>query len=82
MKTEKNGLEERIEKILTDHATNVARYQKEMDDLYAKSKFCSEHNFEEEKRITNIKLSQMDMLMYEYKDIFNKVREALNDWNS
>ena len=82
MKKEKTGLEERLGQILEDHANNVARYQKEIDDLYSKIKFCHEHNFEEEKRITVIKTSQMDMLLYEYKDLFNKVKEAINDWNS
>lgn len=82
MKKEKTGLEERLEQILEDHVTNVARFQKQVDDLYAKTKFCTDHNFEEEKRITNVKINQMDMLLYDYKDLFNKIKEALNDWNS
>lgn len=79
---EKTGLEDRLRKILEDHAAYVGRFQKQLDDLYARGKFCDDHKFEEEKRITNVKINQMDMLLFDYKDLFNKVKEALNDWNS
>ena len=79
---EKTGLETRLKEILESHASTVERYKSERDDLRNRARFCGEHKFEEEKRITIIRLNQMEMLFYEYESMFNDVNEALNLWNS
>jgi hypothetical protein len=79
---EKTGLETRLKEILESHASTVERYKSERDGLRNKARFCSDHKFDEEKRITLIRLEQTEMLFYEYESIFNDVNEALNLWNS
>jgi hypothetical protein len=79
---EKTGLETRLKEILESHASTVERYKSERDELRNRAMFCREHNFEEERRITLIKLEQTGMLFYEYESMFNDVNEAINLWNS
>ncbi|MFN7611292.1 MAG: hypothetical protein ACK5QX_10220, partial [bacterium] len=61
------GLETRLKEILESHAYTVERYKSERDGLRNRSRFCRDHKFEEEHRITFIKLEQMEMLFYEYE---------------
>ena len=77
---EKTGLETSfsiLKEILESHASTVERYKSERDGLRNRAMFCREHKFEEEQRITLIKLEQMEMLFYEYESMFNDVNEAL-----
>lgn len=78
----KTGLEERLQEILNTHADNVERYKSERDSLRNKARFCSEHKFEEEKRITMVRLEQVEMLFYDYQQMNEAIKDALHDWNS
>jgi hypothetical protein len=79
---EKTGLETRLKEILESHASTVERYKSERDALRNRARFCGEHKFGEEQRITLIKLNQMEMIFYEYESLLNDVNESLNLWNS
>ena len=77
-----DGISEKIDQILADNADTIRRYKEEEEKLIGKLRFCSEHNFEEEKRITMVKYNAMNMMLYNYKDMFDKIQKALDDWNS
>ena len=77
-----DGLSEKFDEILGDHADNIRRYKEEEEKLIGKIRFCSEHNFEEEKRITMVKYNAMNMMLYNYKEMFDKIQKAIDDWNS
>lgn len=77
-----DGLSEKIDEILADHADNIRRYKEEEENLIGKLRFCTEHNFEEEKRITMVKYNAMNMMLYNYKEMFDKIQKALDNWNA
>lgn len=77
-----DGLSEKIEEILAEHAVNIRRYKDEEEKLICKLMFCSEHNFEEEKRITMVKYNANNLTLYNYKEMFDKIQKAVANWNS
>lgn len=77
-----DGLSEKIDEILADHADNIRRYKEEEEKLIGKLRFCTEHNFEEEKRIAMVKYNAMNMMLYNYKEMFDKIQKALDNWNA
>jgi len=77
-----DGLSEKLTEILADNADTIGRYKEEEERLIGKLRFCSEHNFEEEKRITMVKYNAMNMILYNYKEMYDKVQKAIDNWNS
>lgn len=76
-----DGLSEKITEILADNADTVRRYKEEEEKLIARIRFCSEHNFEEEKRIATVKFTAMNIL-YNYKEMYDKIKKAVDNWNA
>jgi hypothetical protein len=77
-----NGLSEKINEILENHADNLRRYKEEEEKLINKLRFCSEHKFEEEERITMVKYNAISMMLYNYRDMFDEIQKAIDNWNS
>jgi hypothetical protein len=77
-----DGLSEKLTEILADNADTIRRYKEEEEKLIGKLRFCSEHNFEEEKRITMVKYNAMNMMLYNYKEMYDKIQKAIDNWNS
>ena len=77
-----DGLSEKINEILADHADNIRRYKEEEEKIIGKLRFCSEHNLDEEHRILMVKHNAMGLLLYNYKEMFGQIQKALDDWNS
>lgn len=67
-----------IDKILASHAKNIKRYKEEEEKLIEKIRFCTEHNFEEEKRITMVKYYAMNMILYNYQEMFDEILVITN----
>lgn len=77
-----DGLSEIIGKVLAEHADNIKCYKEEEEKLIQKIRFCQEHNFEEEERIARVKYNAMNMMLYNYKDMFDKIQKVIDQWNS
>ena len=76
------GLSEKLTDILADNADTIRRYKEEEEKLIGKLRFFSEHNFEEEKRITMVKYNASDMILYNYKEMYDNVQKAIANCNS
>ena len=77
-----DGLSEKLTDILADNADTIRRYKEEEEKLIGKLRFFSEHNFEEEKRITMVKYNASNMILYNYKEMYDNVQKAIANWNS
>lgn len=77
-----NGLEEKLTQILDSYEERIIKYENQVDSLESKLNFCSLHNFEEEKRITNVRLNEIEMIVYNWRNQQNEIRELLNAWLS
>lgn len=76
------GLEMLLVELLNKNADDIERHQSTLDGLRQKARFCHEHKLEEEKRITQVKQEAMEMLLFDYKSMFNELKSALDNWNS
>lgn len=76
-----DGLSEKIKDILANHSYNIKSYKEQEKDLISEIRFYTKHNFEEEKRITIVKHSAINMILYDYKEMFNEIEKALNNNN-
>lgn len=77
-----DGLSEKINEILAEHASVVKHYKEEEEKLINKLNFCKEHNFVEEARIILIKLNAMNIMLSKYNDMFDNIQKAVDNWNS
>ncbi len=77
-----NGLEEKLTQILDSYEERIIKYENQVDSLESKLNFCSLHNFEEEKRITNVRLNEIERIVYNWRNQQNEIRELLNAWLS
>ena len=77
-----DGLSEKLTDILADNADTIRRYKEEEEKLIGKLRFFSEHNFEEEKRITMVKYNASNMILYNYKEMYDNVQKAIANLNS
>jgi len=77
-----DGLSEKLTEILADNADTIRQYKEEEEKLIGNLRFCSEHNFEEEKRIAMVKYNAMNKMLYNYKEMYDKIQKAIDNWNS
>jgi len=75
-------MEEKLQTILENYSGQLARHESDLEKLEARMQFCSEHNLQEELRITHVKHDAVNMVVYRWRKMFDEVQEVLNAWNS
>ena len=75
-------MKEKLQQILDNYTYTIASYKKEVEMLKARKEFCKQHNFDEEVRITIIKLHSMEYLYNEFVRMHSEITQLLNDWQS
>lgn len=75
-------MEEKIQSILENHSEQLARHESVLENLEARMKFCSEHNLQEELRITHVKYDAANLAVYRWGKMFKEIQDVLDCWNS
>lgn len=75
-------MEEKLQKILEDYEEKIQRYEKKVNQLFAKMDFCKTHNFEEEFRIANVEYQAISMCVHRWREMHNEINDLLNAWLS
>ncbi len=76
------NMEDKLKEILDKYEERINRYQEKKEKLYSRLGFLQDHKFKEEERITLVQIESMDMLLYDFKNLHEEVRELLNKWQS
>jgi hypothetical protein len=76
------GFEEKIEKLLEDYATDILIYNDKLDKYKQKRIVYTEQNLIEELRILQIKIDEIDLLVYSFTKMHREINESLNNWLS
>ena len=74
----KKELKDILEKGLEDNL----RLKDKVDNLRNKIRFCTEHKFEEEKRIALLELNAIEMPQYRQEKLLERIQNLLNSWES
>lgn len=75
-------MEQEIKDILEKGLEDNFRLKERVDALRNKVKFCSDHKFEEEKRIALVELNAIEMPQYRQEKLLERLKEVLNSWES
>ena len=75
-------MEQQLKEILKGHNEKIASYETKVEKLVTRMNFCSEHKFEEEFRIANIKYQELNMCVYKWRDMYNELEELVNNKNT
>ena len=75
-------MEEKLQTILENYSEQLARHESDLEKLEARMQFCSEHNLQEELRITHVKHEAANLAIYRWGKMFKEIQEVLNAWNS
>ena len=65
--------------ILDRNIKNIEQYKEKQNELRNRIRFCNQHSFIEEVRIARIELDAMDMILFEYKNMYDEIIELLNN---
>ena len=68
-------MEKEIKELIRKNKNYLQRFINERNDLRNKINFCSKHNFEEEVRVANLKLSCMDGIIYNYEQMIKDLEK-------
>jgi len=75
-------MEEQIKGILDKGLEDNLRLKERVDALRSKIRFCTDHKFEEERRIALVELNAIEMPQYRQEKLLERLQEVLNAWNS
>jgi hypothetical protein len=70
-------MEAKIKNILRKYQEYLLRYEEHEANLQAKIKFCQEHEFKEEERITRVECEAISMIIYRMRQMHGEIKEAL-----
>ena len=70
-------MEKELKEIIRKNDNDLMRWENERDKLRSKMRFYAEHNLEEEKRITHIKLDSVDGIIYDYRQMIKDIQKLL-----
>lgn len=70
-------MKKEILELIRINRNNLGRHISERDNLRNKIRFCSQHQFEEEQRIANIKLNACESIIYEFQEMIDKLSEIV-----
>jgi hypothetical protein len=70
-------MEKELKELIRTNKNDLYRYQNKRDDLRNKIKFCTDHCFQEEVRISLVKIDAMDMIIYDYEQMIKDLEIIL-----
>lgn len=70
-------MENDLKELIRKHENNLFRYVNERDELRNKIRFCSQHKFEEEQRVAQLKVNAMDMVIYDFKELIDSLKKLV-----
>ncbi len=79
---ENSGLEEKLDEIISNNEYEIHKLKEKENALLQYINFVSDHKFEEEKRIANIKYCETSLILHHYSKMVQELRDVLNKWNS
>lgn len=75
-------MEEKLNSILYVYLEKLERYEKKEQALISKIDFCDNHNFSEEKRIALVELNSMGRVVWQFRKMYDEIKEVSDKWNS
>lgn len=75
-------MEEKLKEIINKANEDNLRLEEKVENLRSKIKFCTAHNFDEEKRIALIELNAIEMPAYRQGLIIKELRNLLTPSNN
>jgi len=66
-----------IKELIRTNENDLNRWVNKRDDLRNKVKFCSDHKFEEEVRISLAKLQDLEGIIYDYQQFIKDLKIIL-----
>jgi len=75
-------MKEKLQSILNEYNEQIYQQRKIIKELEQKIKFCSNHNFKEEERISQIKFDSANVLFFRWNNMHKEIQELLNEWNA
>ena len=73
-------MEKEIKELIRNNVNDLMRWSEKRDNLINKIKFCSDHKFEEEVRISFSKLESMEGVIYDYEQMINDLKKILKSY--
>lgn len=70
-------MEKELKELIRKHENNLLRCVNERDELRNKIRFCSQHKFEEEQRVAQLKVNAMDMVIYDFKELIDSLKKLV-----
>lgn len=74
-----NIMREKLQEIIDYASEQNLRLEEKVENLRMKIRFCSDHNFEEEKRVALLELNAIDMPSYRQRKIIESLQALLTD---
>jgi len=71
-------METKIKELIRKNKNDLQRFINERNDLRNKIHFCTRHNFEEEVRVANLKLSCIDSIIYDYEQMIKDLEKIIS----
>ena len=75
-------MEKEILELIRKNKNNLQRHTNERFDLRNKIHFCSKHKFEEEVRVSNLKLNHIDGIIYEYEEMIKDLEKIIKSYEN
>jgi hypothetical protein len=73
------GSKEKIKKLIDSNSYYFSIYKSDLEQLRNKRHFCRINKFEEEQRITDIKISACEKIIYDYEQMIKNLEEILKE---
>lgn len=68
-------MEKEIKELIRKNENFLIRWTEQRKDLRSRIRFYSEHKFEEEVRIANLRLSAIDGIIYDFEEIIKDLKK-------
>jgi hypothetical protein len=75
-------MEKEIQELIRTNENDLLRWNEKRDGLRSKIKFCTEHKFEEEVRISALKLDYMEGIIYDYQSFINDLKIIIKSFEN
>lgn len=70
-------MSEEIEDIIEDFETNINRLQDKIINYINNRDFCIKHGFNEEVRIMRLKLEEIEMVEFRFREILKRLKDNI-----
>jgi len=75
-------MKEKLNSILEAYAEKLEKYEAKEEKLNFKIEYCGQHNLNEEKRIALVEFNSMDRILWNFRKMFNEIKEVSDKWDA